>query len=114
MSWKVYQNMPDNFTDNPLAGFVQYRKANEARGNASNGSPYPAYTIADDVISPLIKGIGNTMPDGGFLQALKDDIAAGQPAAGRPGSSRRRPTPSTRGLPARCRAPGTRRKCSMR
>ncbi|MGO4814576.1 phosphocholine-specific phospholipase C [Cupriavidus sp. 2MCAB6] len=77
VSWKVYQNMPDNFTDNPLAGFVQYRKANEARGNASNGSPYPAYTIADDVINPLIKGIGNTMPDGGFLQALKDDIAAG-------------------------------------
>ncbi|MHA7683244.1 phosphocholine-specific phospholipase C [Cupriavidus sp. PET2-C1] len=77
VSWKLYQNMPDNFTDNPLAGFVQYRKANEARGNTSNGSPYPAYTIADDVINPLIKGIGNTMPDGGFLQALKDDIAAG-------------------------------------
>ncbi|MGO4331643.1 phosphocholine-specific phospholipase C [Cupriavidus sp. 2TAF22] len=77
VSWKVYQNMPDNFTDNPLAGFVQYRKANEARGNASSGSPYPAYTVADEAINPLIKGIGNTMPDNGFLQALKDDIAAG-------------------------------------
>ncbi|USE77796.1 phospholipase C, phosphocholine-specific [Cupriavidus gilardii] len=77
VSWKVYQNLPDNFTDNPLAGFKQYRDANAARGNQPNGSPYPPYTPADESISPLIKGIGNTMPDGGFLQALKDDIAAG-------------------------------------
>ncbi|NOK24223.1 phospholipase C, phosphocholine-specific, partial [Corallococcus carmarthensis] len=33
VSWKVYQNMPDNFTDNPLAGFKAYRDANAARGN---------------------------------------------------------------------------------
>ena len=78
MNWKVYQNMPDNYTDNPLAGFDQYRKANAARGNAANGSPYPAYTVNDETISPLIKGIGNTMPDAGFLQAFKDDIAAGK------------------------------------
>ncbi|WP_153949361.1 phosphocholine-specific phospholipase C [Cupriavidus sp. U2] len=77
VSWKVYQNMPDNFTDNPLAGFQQYRAANAARGNAANGSPYPPYTPADDATNPLFKGIGNTMPDGGFLQALRDDIAAG-------------------------------------
>ena len=77
VSWKVYQNMPDNFTDNPLAGFQQYRAANAARGNAANGSPYPAYTPADDATNPLFKGIGNTMPDGGFVQALRDDIAAG-------------------------------------
>ncbi len=32
VSWKVYQNMPDNFTDNPLAGFKQYRRANEQSG----------------------------------------------------------------------------------
>jgi len=78
VAWKVYQNMPDNYTDNPLAGFDQYRKANAARGNQPNGSPYPPYTVADETVSPLIKGIGNTMPDGGFLQAFKDDIAAGQ------------------------------------
>lgn len=77
VSWKVYQNLPDNFTDNPLAGFKQYRDANAARGNQPDGSPYPPYTAADEAISPLLKGIGNTMPDGGFLQALKDDIAAG-------------------------------------
>jgi phospholipase C len=69
--------MPDNFTDNPLAGFQQYRAANAARGNAANGSPYPAYTPADDAGNPLYKGIANTMPDGGFLQALRDDVAAG-------------------------------------
>ncbi len=78
VNWKVYQNLPDNFTDNPLAGFDQYRKANAARGNLPDGKPYPPYTPADEAISPLIKGIGNTMPDAGFLQALKDDIAAGK------------------------------------
>ncbi|MFT0735339.1 phosphocholine-specific phospholipase C [Ralstonia wenshanensis] len=78
VSWKVYQNMPDNFTDNPLAGFKAYRDANAARGNLADGSPFPPYTPADETVSPLIKGVGNTMPDGGFLQALKDDIAAGQ------------------------------------
>ncbi|XOT95411.1 alkaline phosphatase family protein, partial [Alcaligenes pakistanensis] len=28
--------------------------------------------------SPLYKGFGNTMPDGGFLQAIADDIEMGQ------------------------------------
>ena len=77
VTWKVYQNMPDNFTDNPLAGFQAYRAANLAKGNAPSGSPYPAYTPADDAANPLFKGIGNTMPDGGFLQSLRDDVAAG-------------------------------------
>ncbi|RZT36467.1 phosphocholine-specific phospholipase C [Cupriavidus agavae] len=77
VSWKVYQNMPDNFTDNPLAGFAQYRAANAAKGNAADGAPYPPYTTADETVSPLYKGISNTMPDGGFLQSLRDDVAAG-------------------------------------
>ena len=34
VTWKVYQNLPDNFTDNPLAGFQQYRAANTARQSA--------------------------------------------------------------------------------
>lgn len=78
VSWKVYQNMPDNYTDNPLAGFKQYRDANAARGNLPNGSPYPPYAPSDEAISPLLKGIANTMPDSGFLQALRDDVAAGK------------------------------------
>ncbi|WP_279609181.1 alkaline phosphatase family protein, partial [Burkholderia cepacia] len=38
--------------------------------------PDAPYTPAMEALSPLYKGIGNTMPDGGFLQALADDIAA--------------------------------------
>lgn len=77
VSWKVYQNLPDNFTDNPLAGFRRYREANRARGNPPKATRFPAYQPADESISPLLKGISNTLPDGGFLQAMKDDIAAG-------------------------------------
>ncbi|KER69911.1 phospholipase C [Burkholderia cepacia] len=72
VSWKVYQNMPDNYTDNPLAGFAAFRKVNET----VPGSPNAPYTPAMEALSPLYKGIGNTMPDGGFLQSLADDIAA--------------------------------------
>ncbi len=79
VSWKVYQNMPDNFTDNPLAGFKQYRKANELSGKpVNNDSICPAYDPAIDATQPLYKGIANTMPDGGFLGSFKDDIAKGQ------------------------------------
>ncbi|MCH7337316.1 phospholipase C, phosphocholine-specific [Acinetobacter sp. NIPH 2699] len=79
VTWKVYQNMPDNFTDNPLAGFKQYRRANELSGKPVNNSTIcPAYDPAIDVTQPLYKGIANTMPDGGFLGSFKDDIAQGQ------------------------------------
>ncbi|MFD4838279.1 phosphocholine-specific phospholipase C [Achromobacter sp. NPDC058515] len=77
VSWKVYQSLPDNFTDNPLAGFKQYRRANELAGNSANGSPYPAWTPAADATNPLYKGTANTMPDGGFLQTLRDDVING-------------------------------------
>lgn len=79
VSWKVYQNMPDNFTDNPLAGFKQYRRANELSGKPVNNSTIcPAYDPAIDANQPLYKGIANTMPDGGFLGTFKEDIAQGQ------------------------------------
>lgn len=79
VTWKVYQNMPDNFTDNPLAGFKQYRRANELSGKpVNNNSDCPAYDSAIDATQPLYKGIANTMPDGGFLGTFKDDIAKGQ------------------------------------
>ncbi|VFR24811.1 Phospholipase C 4 precursor [plant metagenome] len=83
VSWMVYQNMPDNFTDNPLLGFKQYRQANldsgkpvyHDRSNANN----PAYDPAsDNTGNPLYKGIANTMPDNGFLGTFKDDILAGK------------------------------------
>ncbi|WP_374666856.1 phosphocholine-specific phospholipase C [Acinetobacter sp.] len=81
VSWKVYQNMPDNFTDNPLAGFKQYRAANERSGQpVSNSAPVcPAYDEAVDVKEPLYKGIANTMPnDGGLLGQFKLDLASGK------------------------------------
>jgi len=64
VSWIVYQNMPDNYGDNPLAGFKQYRRANEASGKpVSNDVASPAYDPAsDDAGNPLYKGIANTMP----------------------------------------------------
>ncbi len=79
ITWKVYQNMPDNFTDNPLAGFKQYRRANELSGKPVNNSTVcPAYDPTIDATQPLYKGIANTMPDGGFLGSFKEDIAKGQ------------------------------------
>ncbi|MDR3096518.1 MAG: phospholipase C, phosphocholine-specific [Paraburkholderia sp.] len=74
VSWKVYENLPDNYNDNPLAGFAVFRKIHEAMP----GSPDLPWTAALETRAPLYKGIGNTMPDGGFLQALKDDVAAGR------------------------------------
>jgi phospholipase C len=74
VTWKVYQNQPDNYTDNPLVGFASFRKAHETL----EGSPEVPWTSELEQREPLYKGIGNTMPDGGFLQALKDDIAANQ------------------------------------
>ncbi|MDQ8935907.1 phosphocholine-specific phospholipase C [Acinetobacter rudis] len=79
ISWKVYQNMPDNFTDNPLAGFKQYRLANERSGKpVSHSAQCPPYDESIDAKEPLYKGIANTMPDQGFLASLKQDIAAGK------------------------------------
>jgi phospholipase C len=72
VSWKVYENQPDNYNDNPLAGFAAFRKVHES----IEGSPNRPWTPEIEAQSPLYKGIGNTMPDGGFLQALKDDVMA--------------------------------------
>ncbi|SDV47351.1 phosphocholine-specific phospholipase C [Chitinasiproducens palmae] len=80
VSWMVYQSMPDNFTDNPLFGFKQYRAANVASGKPvyHDVEVNPAYDRAtDDAKAPLYKGIANTMPDGGFLGTFKADVKAG-------------------------------------
>ncbi|QBR40499.1 phospholipase C, phosphocholine-specific [Kerstersia gyiorum] len=80
VSWMVYQNMPNNFTDNPLVGFKQYRKANRDSGKPvyHDRKSNPAYAPAtDNAGNPLYKGIANTMPDGGFLETFRRDIAAG-------------------------------------
>jgi phospholipase C len=81
VSWMVYQNMPNNFTDNSLIGFDQYRAANLASGKPvyHNVANNPAYDPAsDNAGNPLYKGIANTMPDGGFLGTFKQDILDGK------------------------------------
>lgn len=78
VSWKVYVDAQDYYEDNPLVGFRAYRHANEAVGNASDGSPYPAYRDSDNEIDPLYKGVANTMPHGGMLETFKADVAAGR------------------------------------
>ncbi|MFC0686342.1 phosphocholine-specific phospholipase C [Novosphingobium clariflavum] len=35
IDWRIYQDMADNFTDNPLVGFRAYREANRGRGDAA-------------------------------------------------------------------------------
>jgi phospholipase C len=78
VSWIVYQNMPDNYTDNSLAGFKQYRQANVASGkpvSSDDNVVSPAYDPAsDNTGNPLYKGIANTMPDGGFLETFRQDV----------------------------------------
>ncbi|MGF6228433.1 phospholipase C [Inquilinus ginsengisoli] len=78
VSWKLYQNLPDNFTDNPLAGFKQYRRASEAMGNGPDGKPYIPWQPSQDKAQPLYKGVGNTMPASGLLEEFKADIRAGK------------------------------------
>ncbi|MEN2747352.1 phospholipase C, phosphocholine-specific [Sphingomonas sp. T9W2] len=34
VDWRIYQDMADNFTDNPLAGFATFRDAHAGRGDA--------------------------------------------------------------------------------
>lgn len=79
VSWIVYENMPDNYGDNPLVGFRQYRAANLASGKpvGTDGGPYPAYDPAsDDPHNPLYKGIANTMPGATVAPGAPPDTAS--------------------------------------
>jgi len=83
VSWKVYQNMPDNYGCNEMMSFRQFRAANEKapaerRVSSQVSVVSPAHDAAiDDPGNPLFKGIANTMPDGGLLGAFKQDCLAG-------------------------------------
>jgi phospholipase C len=60
VSWKVYEDLFDNFTDNSLAGFRQYRE------------PFFANTP-----SPLVqKGLSTTLTNGN-VDKLRDDVLGG-------------------------------------
>ncbi|PMY00710.1 alkaline phosphatase family protein, partial [Pseudomonas sp. GW460-13] len=45
---------------------------------AGTGVNPPYNPDIDDQYSPLAKGFCNTMPDGGFLQSLRDDVLNGK------------------------------------
>lgn len=96
VSWICYQNMPDEWGDNMLGAFQQFRKANLASGfpvcsggspgvpYANNGQavPYHAYDAAtDNANNPLYKGVANTLPGNQpeeYLDAFKRDIKEGR------------------------------------
>ncbi|WP_459618322.1 phosphocholine-specific phospholipase C [Bordetella sp. 2513F-2] len=75
VGWKVYQNLPDNYGDNPLVGFRQYRAAHEAEGNGPDGAPYLPWTQEIEARNPLYKGVGNTMPNAGDVNATEQMLA---------------------------------------
>jgi phospholipase C len=77
--WKVYHDPADNFTDNPLVGFKQYRAA-FARylAQAPGATPLTPHDEAMEAFSPLLKGVANTMPDAAALDTFKADILAGR------------------------------------
>lgn len=73
--WKVYNRPGNNSNNNQLVAFSSYRAVNEQL--QAMGSPNAAYSATMESYSALYKGYGNTMPDGGFLQAVADDVDAG-------------------------------------
>ena len=88
IDWKVYQYLPDNFGNNPLAGFRSYRKASIRVGNPSHPpegfSDYVPWTPEIEAREPLYKGNGNTLPAPGgsalevMLDGLRRDVQQGR------------------------------------
>ncbi|ROL77045.1 phospholipase C, phosphocholine-specific [Pseudomonas protegens] len=88
ISWKVYQHLPDNFGDNPLAGFRQYRAASVQVGNPAQPpkdfNAFVPYSDALNAVAPLYKGNGNTLPasSGSNLETIiggfRNDVQAGK------------------------------------
>jgi len=95
ISWISYQNMPDEWGDNMLGAFQNFRRANLASGfpvssggapqsaytNTGQALPYKAYDAAtDNAANPLYKGIANTLPGttpDQYLDAFKRDVTNG-------------------------------------
>ena len=95
VSWICYQNMPDEWGDNMLGAFRQFRAANLASGfpvssggepnspyaDTGQALPYHAYdATTDNAGNPLYKGIANTLPGttpDTYLDAFRRDVLAG-------------------------------------
>ncbi|MFP5471998.1 MAG: phosphocholine-specific phospholipase C [Gammaproteobacteria bacterium] len=96
VSWISYQNMPDEWGDNMLGAFRQFRRANLASpypvssggapnqpySNSGQATPYRAYDPAtDNAGNPLYKGIANTLPGSkpeDYLDAFRRDVREGR------------------------------------
>ncbi|PIF76836.1 phospholipase C [Variovorax sp. 54] len=95
ISWISYQNMPDEWGDNMLGAFRQFRRANRAStypvtsgyfeepfSDTGQKLPFHAYDAAsDNPGNPLYKGIANTLPGkepDQYLDAFRRDIKAGR------------------------------------
>ncbi|WP_062472605.1 phosphocholine-specific phospholipase C [Variovorax boronicumulans] len=95
VSWICYQNMPDEWGDNMLGAFRQFRRANRASAypvssgdpnapysDSGQAVPYHAYDpVSDNPGNPLYKGIANTLPGTQpeeYLDAFRRDIKAGR------------------------------------
>jgi phospholipase C len=95
VSWICYQNMPDEWGDNMLGAFRQFRAANRASpfpvssgtmgkpySDSGQAAPYHAYdATSDDPGNPLYKGIANTLPGNKpeeYLDAFRKDIREGR------------------------------------
>ncbi len=94
--WISYQNMPDEWGDNMLGAFQQFRRANLASGypvssggepnkpyaDTGQALPYHAYDHAsDNAHNPLYKGVANPLPGTppeDYLDAFKRDIREGR------------------------------------
>jgi phospholipase C len=77
VSWKVYQNPSNNSNNNQLGAFASFRAAVE-RLNAQGYPVSTAYSPELAALEPLIKGVGNTLPDPINLTAFGEDVAAGR------------------------------------
>jgi phospholipase C len=77
VSWKVYQGYNNNSNNNQLGAFATYRAAVE-RLNAQGSPISTAFTEQLAALEPLIKGVGNTMPDPVNLTDFGADVAAGR------------------------------------
>ncbi|SAI65921.1 non-hemolytic phospholipase C [Bordetella ansorpii] len=95
VDWICYQNMPDEWGDNMLGAFRQFRQANidsgfpvssggspnSAYANSGQALPYKAYDAAtDNPGNPLYKGIANTLPGttpDTYLDTFRRDVLQG-------------------------------------
>lgn len=71
ISWQVYQDMSDNFTDNPLAGFRSFRAAH--RGEAFANAPLAAHGLSTRDLDLLRADVlAGSLPQVSFVVATAE------------------------------------------